>query len=373
MSDIHVLATGILYRNPKPHVRSRHAYFPTVVDLGEGEMLAALNLGSAFEAADCHTELARSTDRGETWTLEGPLAPGSPRPGFSETHRIADVGDGELVAMGAQFRRDDPDGGLANPTNMGFVPTQLVLFRSRDKGRTWQGPEMIKPPLAGPSFEVCAPIIPLEADRWLFPTSTWMGWDGDCPNGMKAVAFVSRDRGRTWPEYVDVMDGTAEDVIYWEQSIAALPGDRMIAVAWAHERTNDVDRPNTYAISTDRGRTFGPPRSTGLSGQTPRVIGIAHDRVLMIYRRMDKPGLWANLVSVKDGEWRNIAEKQVWGSPRLARTDSEERQGMVHEFSLLKFGAPNLMRMPNGDIYMVFWCVEDCVSNIRWYRLRASD
>ena len=373
MPEIHVLATGIVHRNPKPHLRSQHAYFPTVVDLGRGEMLAAFDLGTAFEAVDCHTEVARSKDGGGTWSLEGPLAPGSPRPGFSETYRIANVGDGELVAMGAQFRRDDPEMGLTNPENMGFVRTDLVLFRSTDKGRTWRGPETVTPPLVGPSFEVCAPILPLENGRWLFPTSTWPGWDGDCPNGMKAIALVSRDRGKTWPEHVDVMDGTGEDVIYWEQSIARMPGRRMIAVAWAHERANDADRPNAYAVSTDEGRTFGPPQSTGLSGQTPRVISMADDRVLVVYRRMDEPGLWANLVSVKDGEWVTIAEKRIWGSPLVAGAKSTDHLDIVEEFHQLKFGAPNLHRMDNGDIFMAFWCMEDCVSNIRWYRLRVDD
>ena len=69
MSSIECLNTGLIYRNPKPHLRSVHAYFPSVVVLCEDEMLATLVLGSAFESVDFHVHLARSTDGGETWYL----------------------------------------------------------------------------------------------------------------------------------------------------------------------------------------------------------------------------------------------------------------------------------------------------------------
>ena len=37
--------------------------------------------------------------------------------------------------------------------------------------------------MAGPSFELCAPVTLLGDGRWLLPTSTWRGWDGALPNG----------------------------------------------------------------------------------------------------------------------------------------------------------------------------------------------
>ena len=61
------LTTGILYRNPKPHVKSIHAYFPSVVVMPRGQMVAIYALGEAFEATNLHTYLARSSDGGQTW------------------------------------------------------------------------------------------------------------------------------------------------------------------------------------------------------------------------------------------------------------------------------------------------------------------
>jgi len=55
-----MIETGLIYRNPKPHLRSRQASFPALVLLPSGEMLASFAIGSGFEAPDLHTELARS-------------------------------------------------------------------------------------------------------------------------------------------------------------------------------------------------------------------------------------------------------------------------------------------------------------------------
>jgi hypothetical protein len=31
---------------------------------------------------------------------------------------------------------------------------------------------------------------------------------------------------------------------------------------------------------------------------------------------------------------------------------------------------PHTIRLPDGDILALFWCVEDCIHNIRWVRIR---
>ena len=61
-----IIDTGIIYRNPKPHVKSIHAYFPSVVKMDNGEMLACIALAEAFESVDMHTSILRSADNGIT-------------------------------------------------------------------------------------------------------------------------------------------------------------------------------------------------------------------------------------------------------------------------------------------------------------------
>ncbi len=42
------------------------------------------------------------------------------------------------------------------------------------------------------------------------------------------------------------------------------------------------------------------------------------------------------------------------------------------DLGALKFGYPSLVQLADGDVFVVFWCCEDCVYNIRWFRIHLS-
>jgi hypothetical protein len=362
-------ATGLVYRNPKPHLRAVHGWHPSVVRLDDGELVASFDLGQAVESLDYRTYLARSSDGGETWSAPTPL-PDEPSPRRS-THsvRISRTADGTLLGFGGRYYRDDPEEGLVNRANLGYVPMDLILLRSGDGGRSWEGPSTIVPPLVGPSFEICHGILERADGTWLAPTSTWRGWDGSSPSGMRAVVLVSRDRGRSWPESLTTFDGTAEGLIYWEQSVAHLPDGRAVAVAWVFDEGAGRSLPNRFTLSAADGRNFAPPRENGLRGQTAKVITLRDGRLLCLYRREDEPGLWAHLARIRGDAWEPVAEAPVW---RGAEAGMSGRATAGDELSGLKFGYPSMVQLPDGDVLAVFWCCEGCVINIRWVRLRVD-
>jgi len=211
--------------------------------------------------------------------------------------------------------------------------------------------------------EMCCPITVLRDGRWLIPTQTWPGWNGECPNGIRLVALVSRDEGRTWPEYLDVMGEPGGKVFFWESKIVELPDGRLLATAWVYDDITKADRPNQYAISKDGGRGWSAPASTGLQGQTLTPLVLDDGRILGVYRRMDKPGLWANISRLDGDRWVNEADQALWGHQAVGLTSST--QNMAHNFNVLRFGAPCLARLADGHVLVAFWCYEDCVSVIR--------
>ncbi|MDP6778996.1 MAG: sialidase family protein [Candidatus Latescibacteria bacterium] len=365
---IESVQTGIVYRNPKPHLRARHTWHPSLVRLEAGELVASFDIGQGAESLDYRTYLSRSADEGETWSepvrlFEDPI-------GRCCTHtvRISRMGDGALVGFGGRHYRDDPEEGLTNRENLGFVPMDLILLRSQDEGRNWAGPETIEPPLVGPAFEICHPIMELRDGRWLAPTATWKGWDGEAPNGMKAVALVSHDRGRTWPDHADVMDQYARGVISWEQSVVQLADGRLLAVAWAYDEARGQSEATPFALAADD-LVFSAPRMTGLQGQTAKLIVLGDDRILCLYRRDDKPGLWANVSRVEKNEWINQGEAPIWQGARSGMVGEGSHSD---ELSALKFGYPSMALMPDGMVMAVFWCEEEGINNIRWVRLRVD-
>jgi hypothetical protein len=365
---IECTATGLVYRNPKPHLYARHTWHPSLVRLPTGELLAAFDIAQAVEALDYRTYLSRSSDEGHTWSPPERLFEDPVKRRSTHSVRLSRMTDGTIVAFGARCYRDDPERGLTNRENLGFVPMELILLRSDDDGQTWRGPQTIEPPLTGPAFEVCHHIVDLGDGRWLAPTATWKGWDGEAPNGMKAIALVSRDQGTTWPEYIDVMDAYDRGVISWEQSLVQLSDGRLLAVAWAYNERTGRSEPTPYALAAADGG-FSASRMTGLNGQTAKLVVLPDGRVMCLYRRDDKPGLWANLSHLDGDDWLNLEETPVWqgaGSGMTGEGISSD------ELSGLKFGYPSLLCLPDGEVMVVFWCEEEGVNNIRWVRIRVS-
>jgi hypothetical protein len=84
---------------------------------------------------------------------------------------------------------------------------------------------------------------------------------------------------------------------------------------------------------------------------------------------MDKPGLWAHLLHLEGEKWVNDTEQPLWGHQAAGLTGTS--QNMVQNFNVLRFGAPCITRLADGTIYTAFWCYEDCVSNIRWFKFRV--
>ena len=157
-------------------------------------------MGRAVEGLDYRTYLARSRDGGATWEPEGPLLPDRWADGYTHSVRLSAAAGG-LVGFGALHRRDDPAEGIVNHATLGMVPMNLILARSDDDGASWSDPEIIDTPLVGPAFEICHAIVELPDGRWLAPTATWAGWDGERPEGRKTVVLESDDAGRAWPRY----------------------------------------------------------------------------------------------------------------------------------------------------------------------------
>jgi hypothetical protein len=85
---------------------------------------------------------------------------------------------------------------------------------------------------------------------------------------------------------------------------------------------------------------------------------------------MDQPGLWANVSHLEANCWVNDGCLPLWGhSDEIGRTSIEAN--MTHTFNKLKFGAPSVIRLENGAVFLAFWCYEENISVIRWFRFNV--
>ena len=367
-SVVSVKATGLVYRNPGPDAEDIQVQHPSLVLLSENEMLATFDLDRRGRPLDYRTVAARSTDGGETWTREGSLLKETPL-GTTHSIRTARLSDGSLIGLGIMDHRDDPGRGVVNPETFGRVPSELFLARSTDAGRSWTGPEYIEPPLIGPSWEICHPILELADGRLLTPTATWRGWNGESPSGEQSPVFISDDGGETWPVFGRSFDGRATGLSHWEQSVAQLEDGRLLAVSWVYDLRTGQTPPTEYSISEDRGETFSASKRTSFHAQTCKIIQLREGRVLCAYRRHDLPGLWATLARVGYDSWTNLGHVALWEGAESGMV-GEGRP--ADELKGLKFGYPSMKQLPSGDVLLLFWCEEEGVTHIRWLRLRVG-
>ncbi len=369
--DKYKIRTGIIYRNSKPHLYSKHAYFPSIVVLNNGDMLASIVIGEAFEAINSNIYITRSKDKGETWDTPALLVKSNQEKFISLYGRIASIHDESIIVnILKMYRESFLEEGLTNPKNMGFVPTDLMLINSKNLGYDWSNLKLVKPSLIGPAFEMCSPLIPLKDGRLLWPTSTWRGWNGYSPNGMKMIALISYDNGKTWPEHTDIINSYKKGIIFWEGKVIELIDGSLLAVAWAFDEKNNINLPNQFAISHNGGKTWSSPTSTNILGETMSVLSLTNGKILAVYRRMDKPGLWLSLVSLRHNKWINEKSIPLWGN--IMHNLTNRTDSMVENFNKLRFGAPCINLINDTTVYIAFWCYEDMVSNIRWFKLNIE-
>ena len=363
---IELVATGLVYRNPKPLLRSVHAWHPTLALLDGGDLLAAFDLAEAIGAHNYRTYLSRSSDSGKTWTEPVEFWRDPVEALARRTVRISTLRDGTLIGVGRRSYCRHPEEAGWNPQTYGVEPGDWFVLRSKD-GYTWEGPEEIDGPLPGP-YEVCHAFVETEDGRLLLPTGLLRTWEGEAPDGLRTLALVSEDGGNTWNDYIDIFDDPEEQVIFHEVSLTELEDGRLLAVAWPFNAVEGKTLMRVpYAIAPD-GREFSMRGQTDIAGETTKLLHLGGDRVLCLMRRTDAAGLWAVLAEIRDGTWVNLAETPMWQG--AASRMLGERDAAI-ELAELHFGFPNLLRLPDGDVLAAFWCREDCIHNIRWLRIRV--
>ena len=371
MPSLHVEDSGYVC-GPRDAARTgRQSYFPSILECNSLELIVSFDAGTDMEAADVRTWTSRSRDGGNTWGEPARICDPSDSESPSSTlGRIGKLRDGSLVGVITVCDRSQSEFSLANPETEGFVNTRFGILQSFDDATTWTPLRWIEPPIDWCAFETCSPIHEVNPNRWILPSSIWRRWDGDCTPGMKAVAFVSDDRGVTWDRCVDVMDMWAERVASWEQKQARLTDGRLLAVCWAFSYADKKSLRNRYAFSDNDGDLFGPPIESPLHGETCTPLALPGNHILCAYRRVDIRGLWAHLARIDGDQWAPISDTPLWGTDRASYGAQSDNK--LEEMSTLQFGYPQMIRLSSGDIMVVFWCVEDGVACVRWIRLRTE-
>ena len=172
------------------------------------------------------------------------------RSGYAEPFLTVSPGVPQLLVGGANSQL----GGAAD----------VVSFRSSDGGTTWSERSMAVPGFGAtydPSAAFFSPQGVVFADTALQP-------EKPCWSGGSVAVFTSRNAGRTWSPPALIRDERGTPAFADKPMIAADPTTGDVYLAWsqasASETTNfcqPIPATNELllAVSHDGGRTFGPP------------------------------------------------------------------------------------------------------------------
>jgi len=371
MKTIEHLETWVIYQNPKPHVHSRHGYFPGAVKLPSGDLLALFVRSEAFESPDATTFVARSRDLGKTWIVEGRLYDKSAL-GFetSDSFKPTLLSDGKLVAMGYRFHRHDLEQGIGIEETGGILPGENLISFSRDEGRTWTSPEII-PHRTPELLELSGPCLELASGDLVGVAGIYKMPDGSNPSGQFGALLRSTDGGASWNDQVRFFTTSGSTIAAWEPRICEMQPGRLVAIVWAYDIQRDQHLTNQVVVSRDDGHTWSAPIDTGHWGQASNLLWLEDDLLLTIHAHRGKDvGLYVRLVDFADDRWRLISETVIWGGSAAPQT--KEGQVMVEMFQSLRFGQPSLLRLSRSEILAFHWSVEEGQGKIRGHRLRLT-
>lgn len=358
------LASSIVYENPLPQLRAINSVFPWFCELPDGRLLAAHQMGQAFESVDGTTCLSESADGGRSWSKPRRVFDKASEPvPLTDCAKLTLLPDGRLILLGYEYFRPDPEKPIGNPETGGLLDDQIFYSVSNDLGRTWSERSVI-PCVWGRHAEASAPLTVLRDGSWATPITGFADWNGVMSARNCGRLLRSYDQGRTWNDDTICLQFPGDGITCYEQRLCQLENGAIVVIGWNEDTKTGQLLNNHVAISTDNGLTFGEPIDTGIHGQASSILHLGGNRVLSLHalrRDTPEPGICACVADLSDGKWNVLSVEKVW-SPASAIVKNTK---MADVFAYLKFGQPGAIRLKNGDVLMSHWvCEEGCYKTL---------
>ena len=369
-----IVDQGVVYKNKLPSLRHFQARQPAVRALSEKEFLVAYGHGIAMESIDNTVGLVRTTDGGKSWQHEGfvvpPAVEGQPPYCSYAAPELAVMKNGDLSLLSVRFWRDGAEDIVYNPKTGGIRKAETTYFISKDKGKTWQGPNVIPTPEGFVGY-ACGTIVETRDNKWMVGFETWKAFDDTAPAKTRNFVLISSDEGKTWDqEYVIVEDLEAKKS-YWDVIYSTLNNGTIFGLMWTHDPATAKDLPLHRTYSEDCGRTWLKPEPTNLQGQINITVDLGDGRLMIIYNRRncDDAGIYITTSEDMGKTWNLDNQVLVWNAHGRANIGTDKGETFLDNWATFAFGRPDIHRIDDKHFIIVFWATEDMITQVRWCKL----
>jgi Neuraminidase (sialidase) len=359
---------------------------PRMTRLSDGTILLSFRSGTLRYSPDGTPHLLRSPDEGRTWEdLGRPLDAALPgRPGWDyRATGLTQGRSGAVIGCVVGLDRSSPDRPpwlVYNPDPaafQGMIPIRTMMLRSADGGRTWSSSW----PMEGMSVPNSSAqhLVTLPNGDILCPLETFKAFDEPGPWRYRVDMIRSHDEGQTWgesaPAHVSDPEGDPRNLMGWDPRFALLHDGRLVQFYYAFLNRTGGEDPVHVNASTDGGRTWSVPHSTGVRGQAMFPIALPGGGLIGFQQRRHEPqGMFA--LYSPDGETfdpdseTNVYQHEQPSGPSFV--SGADAVGYMNDMIHFTFGHPTGVALGDGRALVVWYAGEETRTSIWGAILRTA-
>jgi hypothetical protein len=374
---VRLVASGTVFDTRHAPANERSASGLSALSAADGTLYVTFRLGTERESGDGHATVMASRDEGATWEirhlgLRERVLDG--KAGETRSFQLAELTPGELTASVLWTDRSDPSKPWVNQQTQGLLPMRNYHTSSRDGGLTWTAPRAID--LPHPSSSTTGPLISLTGGVLAQPFEHWKAYDDPSVGHPRAFLRLSPDSGASWRDEALVAADPSNRLYFWDQRLAVHPGTgQLVAMFWTFDREKNHDVAIHIAWGSADGRSWTYPTPTTLDGQHCQPVALGGDVLAAAYtHRRNPPGVRLALSHDFGRTWNAADEVEVYGSgagDEPNATGAKTGKDYWNAMGAWQFGHPRGIRLPNGEVFVVFYAGEGATRSARWARVEV--
>ncbi len=317
-------------------------YFPVLIELANGELMAVLRGGAPHIGVKGRLDLVSSKDGGKTWSEPKTIVDG---PGDDRNPAFGQLKNGDIILAYAVLHGYDSTGLKLAKVASEREAEGVYLVRSSDGGKTWTKPELSQAihelQNKGGSLSPYGKLAQLPDGTVLM--SVYYQFADD--RGHQEYVFRSHDNAKTWGEPVLIGEH------YDETALVSLPGGQVLAAM-----RSEIGGHLATSASYDGGRTWSNAVEITRYKEHPAdLLQLKNGDILLTYGERNKPfGVHAVLSHDRGKTW-------------------DEKSGVVlaDDAASTDCGYPSSVQLRNGKIVTIYYQVDDAQTAPSSTRARA--
>ncbi len=373
-----IIGRGVVFYGEKG-TDNQSCAFPGICVLPSGRWIVSCRTAPTKTGAiGQHVLLRWSDDEGKLWhkpfnPFVPPLVEG--KPGLFRGVYLTALGGHKVLATLCWVDHSDPPLPFFNEETQGLLDSRIFFSKSEDNGITWSEPELmstspfnVPTPITGPVLCLANGnlVCQFELNKHYYDTSVWRH---------SSVLMFSKDKGKSWPEYVITSNDPKNRIFYWDQRPAVLRDGRILDLFWTYDNQTALYLNIHARESIDNGRTWSAMWDIGVPGQPAPPVSLQDGRIAMVYvDRTNLPIIKVRTSSDGGRTWSEETETVIYQPEVESQTwKKKSMQDAWAEMGKFSVGLPTTALLQGDDILLLYYAgPETDYTNVRWVRIRAE-